>query len=208
MNNKVLVWDFPVRIFHWGLAICFVGSWLTSESENYKMLHISFGYTGVLLLLFRIFWGFFGTKYANFKTFIYRFVEIKKYLLNIFSKKQDHYIGHNPAAGLMMLFLMMLFLLTSFSGFLFYKEFFESKDFHEIFAYITMVLVIGHVLAAILMSILEKQNLVKSMVTGKKNGLLKEGIKDSKLVVGIVLIVVSIIFFYLLISHNIPALTQ
>jgi cytochrome b len=208
MNNKVLVWDFPVRIFHWGLAICFVGSWLTSESENYKMLHISFGYTGVFLLLFRLFWGFFGTKYANFKTFIYRFVEIKKYILNVFSKKKDHYIGHNPAAGMMMLFLMILFLLTSFSGFLVYKEFVESKDFHEIFAYITMVLVIGHVLAAILMSILEKQNLVKSMVTGKKNGHSKEGIKDSKLVVGIVLIVVSIIFFYLLISHNIPALTQ
>lgn len=168
MNNKVLVWDFPVRIFHWGLAICFVGSWLTSESENYKMLHISFGYTGVFLLLFRLFLGFFGTKYANFKTFIYRFVEIKKYILNVFSKKKDHYIGHNPAAGMMMLFLMILFLLTSFSGFLVYKEFVESKDFHEIFAYITMVLVIGHVLAAILMSILEKQNLVKSMVTGKK----------------------------------------
>lgn len=195
MNNKVLVWDFPVRIFHWGLAICFVGSWLTSESEEYKMLHISFGYTGVLLLLFRIYWGFFGTKYSKFKTFIYRFVEIKKYIYNVFYKKKNHYIGHNPAAGLMMLFLMILFLLTSFSGFLLYKEFVESKDFHEIFANITMILVIGHVLAAIVMSIMEKQNLVKSMVTGEKKGISKEGIKESKLVVGVFLIIVSVVFF-------------
>ncbi|MGZ8270267.1 MAG: cytochrome b/b6 domain-containing protein, partial [Methylophilus sp.] len=70
MNKQVVVWDIPVRIFHWLLVVSFAGAWLSAESEKYQLIHYAFGYTAGALVLFRIIWGFVGTKYARFYDFI------------------------------------------------------------------------------------------------------------------------------------------
>ena len=69
-KQLVLVWDLPVRVFHWLLVISFAGSWLTAESEAQQMLHYAFGYSACALVVFRIFWGLVGTRYARFSEFI------------------------------------------------------------------------------------------------------------------------------------------
>ena len=69
-KQSVLVWDFPVRVFHWLLVISFAGAWLTSESEAQQMIHYAFGYSACALVVFRIVWGVVGTRYARFGQFI------------------------------------------------------------------------------------------------------------------------------------------
>ena len=64
------------------------------------------------------------------------------------------------------------------------------------------------VAAAIMMSFLQKENLVKAMVDGKKQGLPDQGIRYPQYVVGVLLIVASGCIFYLVISSSLPALTQ
>jgi cytochrome b len=71
-NQKelVLVWDYPVRVFHWLLAFSFLGAWLTLESESQQMIHYAFGYSACALVLFRLLWGIVGTRYSRFTEFI------------------------------------------------------------------------------------------------------------------------------------------
>ena len=67
---RVLVWDAPVRVFHWLMVLCFAGAWLTAESERQRLLHVTFGYGMVVLVAFRILWGFIGSRYARFSEFV------------------------------------------------------------------------------------------------------------------------------------------
>jgi len=71
MKNKLLVWDFPVRFFHWSLVISLFAAWYTSDGErNLISYHLQIGYFILGLIIFRIIWGVFGTKYAKFTQFI------------------------------------------------------------------------------------------------------------------------------------------
>ncbi len=62
----VLVWDLPLRVFHWLLAGSFVGAFLTAESERWRDVHVVLGYTALAMVAFRVLWGVFGTRYARF----------------------------------------------------------------------------------------------------------------------------------------------
>ena len=68
--KKIRVWDAPTRIFHWVLAISFAGAMITQDMENLRLVHITFGYTMLGLVGFRLLWGVLGTRYARFKEFV------------------------------------------------------------------------------------------------------------------------------------------
>ena len=68
MSQRVLVWDVPTRVFHWLLVLSFTGACLTAESELDRDIHVVLGYTLLGLLAFRLLWGFFGTRYARFRS--------------------------------------------------------------------------------------------------------------------------------------------
>jgi cytochrome b len=70
VKQTIMVWDMPVRVFHWLLVICFAGAWLSSESERLAMIHYAFGYTACLLVLIRLIWGVIGTRYASLISFL------------------------------------------------------------------------------------------------------------------------------------------
>jgi len=61
----ILVWDVPVRVFHWLLVVCFAGAYLTSENEEWRLVHVTLGYTMAGLIVFRLVWGFIGSRYAR-----------------------------------------------------------------------------------------------------------------------------------------------
>ncbi len=66
----MLVWDAPVRVFHWLLVLCFAGAWMTADSERLRLAHITLGYTMAALVGFRVIWGLVGTRYARFAGFV------------------------------------------------------------------------------------------------------------------------------------------
>ena len=68
---RTLVWDAPVRVFHWLMVLCFPpppGS--PRESERWQLLHITAGYTMAGLVAFRVLWGLMGTRHARFTDFV------------------------------------------------------------------------------------------------------------------------------------------
>ena len=211
-NQKelVLVWDFPVRVFHWLLVVSFVGAWATSESEAQQMIHYAFGYSAITLVVFRLLWGVVGTRYARFTQFIKRPAETMSYIKSLLTGKKHIGLGHNPAGAIVMASLMTLILLIGLTGYWIVKEFLGdvTSEVHEIFSSLALMLIVIHVAGAITMSFLQKENLIKSMITGKKQGFPNQAIKYPMNLVGLLLGLVWAYVFYLVLSSALPALIQ
>ena len=112
--EKVKVWDLAVRVFHWSLVAFFVISYITGE--ELETVHAWSGYVVIGLVVFRIFWGLVGSRYARFSNFIYAPYEIVLYLKSLASRSPKHYLGHNPAGGLMIIIMLLSLAMTGWSG--------------------------------------------------------------------------------------------
>ncbi len=183
-TKEISVWDPLVRIFHWTLVVSFFTAYFTED--DFQTIHTWAGYTIISLLLVRILWGFIGTKHAKFSDFIYSRKEIIQFIKDVFSFKAKRYIGHNPAGGLMIFLLIISLIITTTSGlFLFAIEEGQGplatllssdwnalegafEEVHEFFANFTLFLVFVHVIGVLAESFIHQENLVKSMINGKK----------------------------------------
>lgn len=116
MSDKqtVRVWDPLVRIFHWSLVTFFIIAYVTHEDVD--DLHIFAGYVVLGLLLFRILWGIVGSKYARFSNFVYPPTTVLNYIKGLATGKVEHYLGHNPAGGWMVVALLLSLSLVSYTG--------------------------------------------------------------------------------------------
>ena len=209
-KQSILVWDFPVRVFHWLLVASFLGAWLTSDSEAQQMIHYAFGYTAVVLVLFRVVWGIVGTRYARFSQFIKGPAQTMQHIKALLTGNQHPGVGHNPAGALAMISLMVLILLIGLTGYWSVKEFLGDfmSGAHETISNLALVVVVIHIAAAIIMSFMQKENLVRAMVTGKKQGLPEQAIRYPIYLVGIGLAATWGYCFYLVVSGSLPSLTQ
>lgn len=140
-----LVWDMPVRMFHWSLALSFAGAWLTAESEYWKLWHVSFGYSMALLIGFRLVWGLLGTRYARFTQFVRGPSAVKAYLMSYLGGKPQHHIGHNPAGALAILAIIAIVLITAVTGYATYEEIGGDwlQDMHEAIAMLLLCALAG-----------------------------------------------------------------
>lgn len=209
-KKYVLVWDLPVRLSHWLLVISFAGAWLTSESEAQQLIHYAFGYSACALVIFRIIWGLIGTRYARFSQFIKGPREIYSHLRALLNRNPTYGLGHNPLGALAMIALMLCILLIGLTGYCSIKELLGDwmNEAHQVIANVALTIVVIHVAAAILMSIAQKENLVRSMFTGKKQGLLDEAIHFQHYLLGLFLLLAWGYCFYLIVSNSLPVLTQ
>jgi len=79
---------------------------------------------------------------------------------------------------------------------------------HETISDLAFIVVVIHIAAAIMMSFIQKENLIRSMVTGNKQGTPEQAIRYPMYVVGIGLAIAWTYCFYLVVSGSMPALTQ
>ena len=114
MSNEIRVWDPLVRIFHWSLVAGFTIAYLSGDEEN--AVHIYAGYVVLGLIVFRVLWGFIGTRYARFGSFVTSPATTFQYLKDLAARKPQHYMGHNPAGGWMVIALLVCLFVVSLSG--------------------------------------------------------------------------------------------
>lgn len=189
-GRSILVWDAPVRVFHWLMVLSFAGAWLTAESERLRLVHVSLGYTMAGLVAFRLVWGFIGTRHARFASFVRGPAAVKRYLRSILSRHPESHVGHNPAGSLAIVALLALTLVLTASGWANYNEFGGNlmEDLHEVLANGMLLLVGVHVAAVILSSWLHRENLVRSMVTGHKSGRPQDAIRSAWRTVAVLMV--------------------
>jgi len=110
----IKVWDIAIRVFHWTLVGFYALAFISSD--NLSKLHVFFGYSVLVLVLFRILYGFAGPKYARFSDFLYRPSRIADYLKGLLIGRPKHYVGHNPAGGFMIVILLLSLLSLTLTG--------------------------------------------------------------------------------------------
>lgn len=164
------IWDLPVRLVHLLFIACFAGAWLTAESERWRLLHVTLGLTMAGLALFRVIWGFAGTRHARFADFVRGPRAVMGYLASLLKGRPEHHAGHNPAGGWAILALLGLILLTTATGWSAYSEWGGEwlGEAHEVLAEGLLVLVAVHVGAVLVSGWLHGENLVAAMITGRK----------------------------------------
>jgi len=198
-GKQVLVWDAPVRVFHWLMALCFAGAYITSESESWRLLHVTLGYTMAGLVVFRIVWGVIGTRHARFSSFVRGPRAIASYLRSLLSRNPEHHTGHNPAGALAIIGMLGLTAVIAATGWATYNDITGEwvAELHEVIANGMLLLVGIHIAAVVLSSWLHKENLARAMVTGRKLGTPAEGVRRAWRVVAVVMLASVLGFWYL-----------
>lgn len=194
--QDVLVWDLPVRIGHWLMVTSVAGAWLTSESERLAALHMAFGYVLAAIIVFRLLWGFFGTRYARWVNFLPNGKRLSRYLASIARGRPEHYVGHNPLGALGVFGMLGMLAGSVVSGILASQDlgWHWIEEMHEVFAQGLLILATLHLIGVAVSSRLHKENLVKSMVTGLKTERIA-GIRSAQIWVGLILLASCIYIF-------------
>jgi len=180
--EKILVWDIPTRIGHWLLVSAFIVAFLSGDSEAWRLVHVTAGYAMAGVLAFRLFWGIAGTRYARFKSFLFSPRQVFVYLSGLFKGKPAHWVGHNPAGSYAIYALILLGVAVVGSGWAVYADVGGEwlEEAHDVLSY-TMLGIVGvHVAGVVVSSRLHRENLVRSMLTGYKQGRSSEAIASNK----------------------------
>ena len=203
-ERPVLIWDLPTRLFHWMLAASFVIALITGDSDRFRDVHVFSGYLLLGLICFRIVWGFAGSPYARFESFLFGPRAAIAYVKDLAAARARRHLGHNPAGSWAIFALLALGLVICVSGLVVLgaeeshgilkgfagRPFGEmTKELHESLSWLMLGLVLAHVAGVLIESRTHRENLAKAMVTGYKLGGAEDGIASSHRFVAIALLV-------------------
>lgn len=177
-KSMIKVWDLPVRVFHWLLAVLFAASIYSAYQDKfgiYADIHLWSGVAIITLVVWRTVWGLVGSDTARFSTSLKGPATIFAYLRG----RAEPGVGHNPLGAYAVVLMLSLVLaqavlgLYSSDGMLFNGPLAGSdgddiQDIHEQLGYILFGVIGLHVTAILWYLVIRKDNLVTPMITGTK----------------------------------------
>ncbi|HUX26126.1 MAG TPA: cytochrome b/b6 domain-containing protein [Burkholderiales bacterium] len=183
--RKIPVWDLPLRMFHWLLALLVAVSIVSAEiGGNAMQIHLRSGYTILTLVLFRILWGFFGGTHARFASFVRGPARVIAYLKALRRPNAGHHLGHNPAGGWSVMAMLLVLLIQAGTG-LFSNDDIATEGplaklvskawsdritgIHEANVVVLYVLIGLHLAAIAFYFFRKRDNLLTPMITGLKD---------------------------------------
>ena len=184
-GRRIRVWDLPTRLFHWLLVGLVVALVVTGKKGGLTEMdvHKVCGYAVLVLVLFRLAWGFVGSTHSRFADFVRGPGAILGYVRGLFRRDHASPPGHNPAGGMVMVVMLLVLLAQASTGLFANDDIFtegplaakvgkELSDrltgLHHDGAHAIVVLVALHVAAAFGYLLVKKENLIGPMITGKK----------------------------------------
>ncbi len=178
--KNIIVWDLPLRIFHWSLVILFVVAIVTAKlGGNALEWHSRAGLAILALLIFRILWGFAGTAHARFVNF----VRGPKTILAYVQGRAGNSVGHNPLGALSVIAMLISLLFQAISGLFANDDILtegplyalvdkDTSDYltslHTANQYVLYGLLALHLGAIVYYHLRKKERLVQAMITGRK----------------------------------------
>lgn len=185
MRNQ-LVYDLPMRIFHWLFAGLFVAAFFIAKTIDDDSPSFSYHMLAGLILGFivvlRVIWGVVGTRYSRLASFALHPKDLVGYFKGILAGDKRKWAGHNPASSWAAIIMFILTLGLGLTGYLMasgQKEAYE--DIHELLANGFLVVVLLHVAGVALHTLRHQDSLALSMVDGTKKDIpATEGISRSR----------------------------
>ncbi len=184
-KREIRVWDLPVRLGHW-LVVGFVAlAWLTGEGEEEGLgagLHLLAGYGILVIVLFRIIWGFVGSRHARFRSFVRPFAEVRAYFLQILAFRPRPTLGHNPVGGWMVVAILTALLAVVGTGLVASDDAIRGPlaglagpaiahamaELHEGLTSMLLTLIVIHIAGVAFHSLFGDHAILRAMLTGRK----------------------------------------
>jgi cytochrome b len=170
MDSKKVIWDPIIRLFHWSVAFGFLLNYLILEEGSDP--HEWVGYYILSALGIRFIWGFIGPRTARFSSFLPSWAGIKEHFKELKTGELSEQDGHNPVGALMVYALLLVLLATGVTGWMLGLDAFWGEDWaenlHAFCANATFSLVLVHITAVVFFSVKGPVNLIKQMVTGRR----------------------------------------
>jgi cytochrome b len=164
------VWSLSVRSLHWTLALSMIGSFATHE--NGGVVHENLGYIALAAASLRVILGFVASGYWRFSQFVKGLKATSSYAKDVINKRELRYLGHNPLGGWMVVALLTDAVLTGFTGWLYTTDRFWGikwvADLHGALGEALLPLLFLHIVGAIFTSYRHQENLIASMLHGRK----------------------------------------
>mgnify|MGYP002628171914 FL=1 len=172
------VWDLPTRLFHWLFAAAVIGAIVTVKVGGTWMdWHPIFGVTALVLLTFRVIWGFTGSRYARFSSFVKGPRTVWHYLRHPEERSPP---GHSPLGGLSVVALLLVVAVQAGTGLFATDDILTSGPLNQFVSSDTAALLtsihkwnenvlfglVGLHLVAIAIYALRGKQLVPPMITG------------------------------------------
>ena len=181
---RILVWDLPTRVFHWlltvGFLACFGFTLLAGEHSSLFSAHMILGIVLGLMVVLRVIWGFVGTMYACFGSFLFSPSTVVKYVKDAFAGSGRRYVGHNPGSSYAIFAMLALVGLVVTTGLLVSSGNEATEELHEIASYALLAVIMVHVVGVIWYTVRHRENITLSMITGIKEGSPTEAIRSSR----------------------------
>ncbi len=210
-RRSVVVWDLATRIFHWLLAIAVaINLFVVSpRGDLNRFVHFSIGYGVLGLLLFRIAWGFLGSPHSRFADFIRGWPAARGHIEGLKRGQPQQWVGHNPLGGWMIATLIGTLSLMVATGLfasdrrasgplahLIAKDWSNTiGDVHSLVSDILIGLIGLHLFGVALHWYVNRENLVASMLHGRKSMPAEQARKERPLASGTLAAVLGMIVF-------------
>jgi cytochrome b len=175
----VRLWDWPVRVCHWGMVLLLPALWWTGEEGELEW-HRWLGLAMLFFVLLRVIWGFIGSQPARFAGFLRGPGAVLAYLQG----KLPAPLGHNPLGGWSVAALLGILSLQLGLGLVAQDEYavvagplnplvtYETAEaateWHERLFNGILALVALHIAAVLFYLIARRTNLIGPMLTGCK----------------------------------------
>ncbi|MFM9939811.1 MAG: cytochrome b/b6 domain-containing protein [Hyphomicrobiaceae bacterium] len=182
----VVAWDLPTRLFHWLLVMLIVLAWVSRKwGDEGLVWHKWNGYAILVLIVWRVIWGFTGSSTARFRSFFYWPWTAASYGLDFALRRPRHFLGHNPLGGSVVLLMLGIIALQGVLGLYSYDDhssnaggplagkvsdatWAAATKWHLFMFDVILAVIALHVIANLLYLIWKGENLIKPMITGRK----------------------------------------
>jgi cytochrome b len=168
--------DAFTRTLHALLGLSFAGAYITAESEKFRLVHVTLGYTLGGLLLVRLVWGLLGPKHARLSALWRKLRGVGDWLAEARTsllQSPNAWLatwrqGQNLLLPVSVAVLLLAIAPLVGSGYVLYEELTGDwmEEVHEFMGNLMLVAVLVHVGSVLLLSVLRQRNLAKPMLTG------------------------------------------
>ncbi|MCC6442918.1 MAG: cytochrome b/b6 domain-containing protein [Armatimonadetes bacterium] len=194
--KRILVWDIPTRLFHWLLAVSFLTAFGLARfgpgDSPLFVVHKVLGLTVAFMVALRIVWGFTGSRYARFRSFLFGPGVLLRYMRGSLTDREARYTGHNPGTAYMAFAMLLLLSGIIATGLLLGRHVEAVEEIHEALSYAMIGCIVLHLLGIALHTFRHRENIALSMITGYKDGEPGEGIGSPRPLVGLAFLFLAV----------------
>ena len=199
---SVAVWDVPTRLFHWTLVVLVGLAWVSRKYGDAGLVwHTWNGYAILVLVVWRVLWGFVGSSTARFSEFFYWPWTSARYALDFVLRRPRHFLGHNPLGGSVVFVFLGLVGAQGLLGLFSYDDHDDNvggplsskvadatwawaTKWHLLLFDVLLMIIALHVAANLLYLVWKRENLIRPMLTGRKPAAGFEDAREARIVGG------------------------